>query len=286
MQRQQQASQESFAQYQDTRMIQNTIIIPVIINNQQLLQMTMKCLVHIGQTVNQKKDAEGKPIRDTEVILVDNGSQMPAYFKTDVYVKNPGNIGYGPAINQGIKLAAPTSKYIIPMNNDVFVNAGWLEPLLEELEKDPTIGVIRPVAVGQSNYGTEKQKFGQGKVAIDQKDYHGFCYVIPRHVLDKLEEWDEHLGPHSKHYFDEQFAPAYCEDMDMWVRMTKAGFKMAKHFSSVVEHIGGASGPSANIGNSLQENRKKFFLKHGFDVFSEPWYSNWQELATRFGPIV
>jgi len=240
-----------------------SIIIPVVIDNEQLLQMTMKCLQHIGQTV--KRD-------EVEVIIVDNGSKLPAYFKTDIYIKNPVNIGYGIALNQGIKLSH--GKYIIPMNNDVFVNNGWLEPLIEALEKDDTIGVIRPIQIGTGNYPSEKRKYGQDKITFNQKDYHGFCYAIPKIVLDKIG------------LFDEQFAPAYCEDVDMWVRLTKAGYKMAKCYESTVEHIGGATtAQGVQIGNALNDNRKKFKEKWGFDVFSQEWYTEAEQLKSKFGEI-
>ena len=203
---------------------------------------------------------------------MDNGSTLPAYFKTDIYIKNPTNIGYGAAINQGIKLSS--GKYIIPMNNDVFVNNKWFEPLVMALEKDKKIGVIRPTQIGQGSYNPEKRKFGQGKIIFDQKDYHGFCYAIPKKVLDKVG------------LFDERFAPAYCEDMDMWVRLTKAGYKMAKSFESTAEHVGGATtGAGVQIGNSLNDNRKRFKDKWGFDVFSKEWYSEYKELRSKFGEV-
>ena len=244
------------------RPITTSIIIPVIIANQDLLEMTVNCLKLISETVDRN---------DVELIMIDNGSAMPAYFKTDIYIKNPTNIGYGPAINQGIKLAR--GKYIVPMNNDVFVKPGWLDKLVEEVEKDDKIGVIRPIQVGQSAYGNEKRKFGQTEISVDKKDYHGFCYLIPKDVLSAVG------------MFDEQFVPGYCEDMDMWVRLDKAGYKMVKHYGSMVEHLGGKTSSSVNIGDSLKENRIRFKAKWGFDVFSEEWYTNWQELMSQFGSV-
>lgn len=271
----QQPPAEELSMFRD---ITTSIIIPCVLDSQALIEMTMKCLQHIGQTVDRQT---------TEVILIDNGSKMPAYFRTDVHVKNPGNIGYGPAINQGIKLAR--GRYIVPMNNDCFVQDGWLKPLIDAVEGDKSIGVVRPCQVGNSAYGTEKRKFGDAAVEYGQKDYHGFCYLMPRLVLDLLKE--ENGRPDFDQYFDEQFRPGYCEDMDMWVRLTKAGYKMAKATDSKVEHLGGITASALSQNNEqvfndvLNTNRKRFFDKHGFDVFSEDWYSNWQALRQKFGEV-
>lgn len=249
------------------RDITTSIIIPVIIDDQRLVEMTMKCLQLIGQTVDRQT---------TEVILIDNGSKLPAYFKTDVHIKNPGNFGYGPAVNQGIKIAR--GKYIVAMNNDVYVQAGWLEPLIEAVEANKEIGVIRPVVTGQSVYGEDKRKFGEPKVVMQQTNFHGFCYLIPREIIEKVG------------MFDEQFRPGYCEDVDMWVRITKAGYKMAKCSESRVEHLGGMTSSllnkdEASFHQLLNTNRKRFKAKHGFDVFSEEWYDQWQALRGKFGEV-
>ena len=61
-----------------------SIIIPIVVDNEQLLQMTVKCLQHIGQTTKEME-------KEIELIIVDNGSKLPAYFKTDIYIKNPVN---------------------------------------------------------------------------------------------------------------------------------------------------------------------------------------------------
>lgn len=252
------------------RPIDVSIIVPIITDTKELVEMTLKCIAAIANTTRQNK---------IELIIVDNGSKLPAYFRPDIHLRNPINIGYGPAINQGIKLSH--GKYIVAMNNDVFAEEGWLDPLIRTLEEDPMIGVVRPIAVGESAYGAEnaKRKFGEPSLIIDQKDFHGFCYLLKRETLDNLLE--------DGHYFDEQYAPAYCEDMDMWVRLTKAGYKMARNTDSKVQHLGGAtSGAIAQKGEvDLNANRIKFFKKHGFDVFTEDWYTGWQELQNRFGSI-
>ncbi len=69
-----------------------------------------------------------------ELIIVDNGSDavMRGWLSQirDVQVIfNDGNRGLGPATNQGAALAR--GEYLLLLNSDAFVHAGWLPPLLE-----------------------------------------------------------------------------------------------------------------------------------------------------------
>ena len=242
--------------------VKYSVIIPVIINDQSFVDMTLGCLRTLAESVDT---------RETEIIVVDNGSKMKPYFGPHITITNKSNIGYGPALNQGIKLSH--GKYILCSNNDVTFKKGFLVPLTEELEKDPMIGVIRPVNVGGGVYGSEKRKFGMDEVAYDKKDYHGFCFLMKRETFDTVG------------LFDEQFAPAYCEDMDMWARVDKAGLKLVKHYGSEIHHAGGVTASALADSETLGENRKKFFKKHGFDVFSEDWYTDWEALQDRFGKV-
>ena len=79
-----------------------------------------------------------------ELILVDNGStddtirlldEQPATVKT---VRNEQNFGFAHACNQGATLAR--ASYLLFLNNDTEPLAGWLEPLIELLDKDSSVG--------------------------------------------------------------------------------------------------------------------------------------------------
>ena len=66
-------------------------------------------------------------------------------------IKNPENMGFAVACNQGIKAAK--GEYIILLNNDIEVESNWLTKLYEGMERHPECGM-----------GTTKMMF------LDQRD--------------------------------------------------------------------------------------------------------------------
>ncbi len=53
---------------------------------------------------------------------------------------NPGNLGFSSSINNGAEKA--TSQYLILLNNDIVVTAGWLSAMIAVLEREPTVGIV------------------------------------------------------------------------------------------------------------------------------------------------
>ncbi len=71
--------------------------------------------------------------------------------------------------------------------------------------------------------------------------------------------------------FDELFAPAFFEDDDLGIRVSRAGFQQFVCCNSLIYHHGG--GEFTGPGEIMEESREKFVSKWGFDVwaFSLPW---------------
>jgi GT2 family glycosyltransferase len=85
-----------------------------------------------------------------EVVLVDNASTDGSldtlsgdFLNSDrlKIVRNPMNVGYGPANNIGY--AHAVGDYIVFLNNDTVVDPGWLESLVTVLENDSSIGLAQ-----------------------------------------------------------------------------------------------------------------------------------------------
>jgi GT2 family glycosyltransferase len=81
-----------------------------------------------------------------EVIVVDNGSSdgTPEFLKEAAHhypglkvITQNKNLGFSRACNQGAEQAK--GKYLVFLNNDTKVRAGWFEPLLAVLEGDPQV---------------------------------------------------------------------------------------------------------------------------------------------------
>ncbi len=82
-----------------------------------------------------------------EIVLVDNGSTDATANLVDdpenpvlTVVRNDTNRGYAVACNQGARVSS--RQVVVFLNNDTEVQAGWLEPLVDELERHPEVGAV------------------------------------------------------------------------------------------------------------------------------------------------
>ncbi len=166
---------------------------------------------------------------DYELIIIDNASSFGTDSlrqEADVYVRNQRNLGYAPA------------------------------PLIDELKKDSLIAVIRP---------GERRERGQG-VVIDYKNYHGFCWVIPRKIYAEFKDGEGGL-------LSEDFKFGYFEDLHLWWRVLSRGYKMAKHFEIRVSHKGGYTiHQMPNLSEITRENERTFVAKTGLANWREYFY--------------
>ena len=80
-----------------------------------------------------------------EVVIVDNASNDGTLDELDRVqgariLRNPRNLGFGPANNQGAAMAR--SRYLLLLNSDAWVRPGWLEPLLDVADADPGVAAV------------------------------------------------------------------------------------------------------------------------------------------------
>ncbi len=87
----------------------------------------------------------GHTQRRAELIVVDNRSedetrQRLAELRDVEVILNRRNLGFGPATNQGA--ARARAPYLLLLNSDAFVHAGWLGPLLEAFRDDTVAAAV------------------------------------------------------------------------------------------------------------------------------------------------
>ncbi len=121
----------------------NPAKLTVVIVNWNLKDDTLEC---IDSLINAGLDPE-------EIILIDNGSSdgSVAVFE-DRYanrlqlIKNPSNLGYAHAVNQGIEQALSRDvEWIFILNNDTVVSADIFEIFEATLNNAPQYSIISPV---------------------------------------------------------------------------------------------------------------------------------------------
>lgn len=186
-----------------------------------------------------------------ELIFVDNGSvdgtsqylqQLPTRAgPARVHViRNEKNLGFPAGCNQAF--AAAKGHYLLLLNNDTIVTAGWLEGLIAPALHDwPTVGLVGPV----SNFASTPQSIPTDYNDIDGIDRFaakrssefcdrvmearrltGFCLLLRREVLDSIGG------------FDERFGLGFFDDDDFCARARAAGFRLLLAMGVFVHHFG------------------------------------------------
>ncbi len=230
--------------------------------------LTLQCL---------KSIAKFPPAAPFEVIVGDDASgdagvevlKNVAGLRLEV---NPTNLGFTKSCNRLARAAK--GDYLFFLNNDTLVHGAWLEPLLEVFDRFPDAGLagskmLFPDGVLQEaggiiwedgtawNYGRgddpEKPEYNY----VRETDYISGCAILISRAL-----WEKLSG------FDEDFAPAYCEDSDLAFRIRASGKKVYYCPFSTIVHLEGMS-----LGKDLASGFKSYQVAN-----TNKLYEKWREV--------
>lgn len=208
-----------------------------------------------------------------EVIIADDCSTDLTRFISEVIsgikvVRNKENLRFLRNCNYAAKQAS--GKYILFLNNDTYVQPGWLKELVVLIEKNEKIGMVGSKLIYPDGRLQEAGgivwrdasawNFGYGQVSgapvynyVKETDY-----ISGAAIMIRSELWKEIGG------FDEQFAPAYYEDTDLAFEVRKHGYLVVYNpFSLVVHYEGVSNGTDVMSGQKAYQaaNKEKFFEK-------------------------
>lgn len=180
-----------------------------------------------------------------EIILIDNGSRDTLYGQLTDHpdlqvISLPENIGFGPASNLGASKAS--GQYVLFLNNDAQLAPGALMALIGVLEDDAQAAAAGPMIVSfdgrLQEAGAYIRSDGVGHLIGFGDDPETPRYRYRRKV--------EHLSGAailfrrdvfgSSGGFDDAFAPAYCEDADLSLRLRRAGHHLVYEPKALVAH--------------------------------------------------
>ena len=160
-------------------------------------------------------------------------------------IKNPQNLGFIGACNAGA--AAANGEFIVFLNNDTAVQAGWLDALIATFDARPDAGLVGAKLVYpdgrlQESGGiifNDGSGWNYGRFADPNDPQYGFVrevdYCSGAAIALRKSLFDEFGG------FDTLYAPAYYEDTDLAFKVRQAGLKCYVQPISVVVHFEGIS---------------------------------------------
>ncbi len=164
------------------------------------------------------------------------------------------------ARNTGIEAAS--SEYLLFIDDDVILPSGFIESHMLRLESDPAIGavtgpIIDQLADPQSVSLSPFQRTFDLSLHSPEQEFAyaswfaGGNFSAKRSVLNRV-------GP-----FDESFTgSAYCEDVDMGVRVRKSGFKIAFDRHAWLVHLAMRSGGCETRNESIAEEKARERFQH------------------------
>lgn len=191
-------------------------------------------------------------------------------------VENRDNVGFARANNQAIQRS--TGKYILLLNPDTLVAPGALQALVDFLDKHPEVGaagarIIRPDGSLQISshprptvtrelwrlfhldaflpYAMYPQTRWETNQPQEVDILAGACLLVKKEVL-------EHVGFLDEDYF------IYCEEIDLCVRIQRAGWPLYWVPQAEVVHFGGQSTQQVptEMFLNLYHSNIKYFRKH------------------------
>jgi len=228
------------------------------------------------------------------IIVADNGSPddsmdfLRKHYPAVEIIDLKQNWGFAEGYNKALK-QVKAEIYVI-LNSDVEVAPGWLEPVLEAMQKDPTIAVAQPKILAwvddpsfapRATAGKQFEYAGASGGWIDQL---GYPFCRGRIFSQREEDHGQYDEPqecfwasgaaffiraelyHSFGGFDGDYF-AHNEEIDLCWRLKRAGYSIWCIPQSVVWHLGG--------GTLEYENPRKVFLNFRNSLYSllknEPW---------------
>lgn len=210
------------------------------------------------------------------VIVVDNGGE--ASDLAGLESSRPGievlrigtNLGYAGGCNEGLKYSS--SKYVVFLNDDTQVDAGWLEPLVQEAERDPGIGALQPKILSLKARGEGRRVFDYAGAAGGLLDRLGYPFCLGRTFSGTEDDrgqyddsselfWASGVALFARRElltglggFDAGFF-MHMEEIDLCWRMKLQGWSIRSVPQSVVWHEGGASLRQGSAGKVYYNHR-------------------------------
>ncbi len=216
-------------------------------------------------------------IEGVEIVVADNGSTdnsmafLSASYPKITQIQLDKNYGFAEGYNKALNQIDAT--YFVLLNSDVEVTENWIQPIIELLDSDATIGACAPKIKSFAN----KESFEYAGAAGGFIDKYGYPFCRGR-ILSEIET-DNNQYNFTKEVFwatgacmfvradlykelgglDGDFF-AHMEEIDFCWRLKNRGFKVMYFGDVTVYHVGGGTLPNNNPHKLYLNYRNNLFL--------------------------
>jgi O-antigen biosynthesis protein len=215
-----------------------------------------------------------------EVLVVDNASpddtarRLRDEIRGATVLLNDRNEGFGPANNQAADRAR--GDFLVLLNPDVLIRPGWLEPLIETLERGSGIGAVVPrlldldgtVQECGSVVWSDGSTWAVGEGARPEDPIYRFrrtvdygsaaCLLIRRDTFRRVGG------------FHPEYRPAYCEDVDLALALRAEGLRTVVDPRSEVVHVRFGTVGSDTAAELIRRNRRVLVRRWGRTLAGHP----------------
>lgn len=246
--------------------------VSIIIPTYGQVDYTLACLASIA----------AHPSRATiEVIVIDDATPDAstaclAAVQGIRLIVNPRNLGFLVSCNTAARIA--DGQFLLFLNNDTQVQAGWLDALLTPFHSASDTGAVGSKLLYPDgrlqeagciiwqdgsgwNYGRHDDPSLPAYNYLREVDYcSGASLMVPRELFLRLGS------------FDEIYTPAYCEDSDLAFRLREHGYRVFYQPRSRVVHYEGIS-----HGRTLTGGIKSFQARN-----QRTFHARWQAVLSQW----
>ncbi|MEK6274696.1 MAG: glycosyltransferase [Actinomycetota bacterium] len=206
-----------------------------------------------------------------EVIVVDSASPDDTAQKLTEAVEGASlvlskeNVGFGGGSNLGAEQAR--GRFLCFLNSDAIVEPGWLEPLIESLEEDPTTGAVVPMFLNPhgtiQEAGSVIDSVGWPHALGAGESPNAFAHRFRREIdygsaacllIERQSFWDSNG-------FDPAYGIGYFEDVDLSFKLKERGLRTIYEPRSRVVHERHGSGSSDQARRRMETNRAVFYRR-------------------------
>lgn len=195
---------------------------------------------------------------EVEIVVADNGSTdnsvevLSAEFPSVKVLRFDRNYGFAGGYNKALQQIE--ADYYLLLNSDIETPEGWLEPLLEVLDREPDVAVVSPKLISY----IDRTKFEYAGASGGFIDYLGYPFCrgrILRNIETDKGQYNDARDVfwvsgaafccradifHALGGFDDDFF-AHMEEIDLCWRMQLAGYRVRVVPQSTVYHLGGGT---------------------------------------------